>query len=372
MLKILYSSASFVSFDYLKQTAKSIGGLPTNVQVSKGINRLFGTVAMSDLSGGSETYRCVFLKNDSESQEIQNLELYVDILLDTLGEGFDPQTLTPVDGDKYIVPVNAINEWEGYDGKIAMWNDMESVWKFTFDNFFNFEFAKEIPADITVNDQLYEQSQVQIVNDIYDSPYGIDFVPANTDVNKLSIGNIQAGKQVALWIKRIVEKYLVQLIDFNVAGINIDEGGIVLGNGQTVVLKFSYILKTSYQFVLDDSYSVNVSTPLVINTEMKTNEIGEEGYTNLRCNVLFKKDNIIVGSGIDMDVVFMGDTYNNVQSLEYFGLVGGFLAGISFNESANITLSFNSAGVYDIDIDIVDLLNDENILYTGNMHVIVS
>ncbi|MFO7990706.1 MAG: S8 family serine peptidase [Thermoplasmata archaeon] len=43
----------------------------------------------------------------------------------------DPSSLTPSDGDSYIVPVNAVGEWEGQSNKIAEWDSSKHEWEFS-------------------------------------------------------------------------------------------------------------------------------------------------------------------------------------------------------------------------------------------------
>ena len=40
----------------------------------------------------------------------------------------DPSTLTPADGDTYIVAASGIGDWAGWDGRVAVWDDTASVW----------------------------------------------------------------------------------------------------------------------------------------------------------------------------------------------------------------------------------------------------
>lgn len=40
----------------------------------------------------------------------------------------DPSTLTPADGDTYIVAAGAIGDWAGWDGRIAVWDNTAGVW----------------------------------------------------------------------------------------------------------------------------------------------------------------------------------------------------------------------------------------------------
>lgn len=359
MLKIYYSSGKADNFEFQKQPSKSIGGLISDVLVSEGGNKLFGTVAASDLANGSEDFRCIFLKNESPTQEIAELAVYSDVLEDNLGEGFDPSTLTPSQGDKYIVPTGAIGAWSGYDGKIATWNN--SAWEFSFNYFFVFEFSKEIPEDVVINNLTYEQVLVQIINDIYETPYGIDFVSADREPNKLSLGRVNSGKQIALWIKKAVGKYVFEKIDFDVAGVGYVEA---IELNQDIDLKFEYKLLTSYKITGDSEFSGVISTPKVINMTMETNVGGDEGYSNLRCNVTIKRNGVAISSDVVMSVDFMSIVYPNVQDSGYFGLIGGFVAGITFSELIEMTITCAINGIWEFIIDIVDINNDENILHT--------
>lgn len=40
----------------------------------------------------------------------------------------DPGTLTPADGDRYIVAAFAVGAWAGWDGRVAVWDGTASVW----------------------------------------------------------------------------------------------------------------------------------------------------------------------------------------------------------------------------------------------------
>lgn len=42
----------------------------------------------------------------------------------------DPSTLTPADGDRYIVAAGAINAWSGKDDHVAVWRAGLSAWEF--------------------------------------------------------------------------------------------------------------------------------------------------------------------------------------------------------------------------------------------------
>lgn len=42
----------------------------------------------------------------------------------------DPSSLTPSDGDAYIVADSAVNDWAGHDEEIAVWDDGGSQWVF--------------------------------------------------------------------------------------------------------------------------------------------------------------------------------------------------------------------------------------------------
>jgi hypothetical protein len=40
----------------------------------------------------------------------------------------DPSTLTPLDGDTYIIGVNAVGDWSGLDNQVAVWDNTAQVW----------------------------------------------------------------------------------------------------------------------------------------------------------------------------------------------------------------------------------------------------
>lgn len=40
----------------------------------------------------------------------------------------DPSTLTPADGDSYIIAAGATGDWAGYDGHVAVWDAGASAW----------------------------------------------------------------------------------------------------------------------------------------------------------------------------------------------------------------------------------------------------
>lgn len=42
----------------------------------------------------------------------------------------DPSTLTPSDGDRYIVASNAIGDWAGQDGNVAVYDNASTAWVF--------------------------------------------------------------------------------------------------------------------------------------------------------------------------------------------------------------------------------------------------
>lgn len=40
----------------------------------------------------------------------------------------DPSTLTPSDGDTYIVAASAVGDWAGLDGRLVVWDATAGVW----------------------------------------------------------------------------------------------------------------------------------------------------------------------------------------------------------------------------------------------------
>lgn len=40
----------------------------------------------------------------------------------------DPSTLTPSDGDTYIVGPSAVGDWAGLDGRVVVWDNTAQVW----------------------------------------------------------------------------------------------------------------------------------------------------------------------------------------------------------------------------------------------------
>ena len=42
----------------------------------------------------------------------------------------DPSGLTPTDGDTYLVPSGAVNDWSGKDGQVLKWSDAISDWEY--------------------------------------------------------------------------------------------------------------------------------------------------------------------------------------------------------------------------------------------------
>jgi hypothetical protein len=369
MLKVFYSSGSITTNVFPKIPGKSIGGVVSDTEVSKGLGRLFGTIAMDDFANGSKDYRCVFLKNIDISREIQELSVYVDVLLDTLPENFDPQTLTPILGDSYIVPKNSVNQWFGYDGKIATWDG--TAWIFEFNYFAKFLFGTE-PADDYVQDGVtYQKSVVQVLNDVYDPPYGLDFVSANGSLDKLLLGNINAGSQVVLWIQRIVDKYVFKLIDFDIANIDYDQGGFVLPEGQKIRFVFDYVLKNSFLLTATDEFRIAQSVSQNFIVSLVNDLTGEEGYTNLRVNVEVFRNNVKMNDGTVLGGSFLAQSYTNIQNTGYIGNVLGFASSL-IPADLNLSVIFSAKAVYDLVFSLVDLSNSGNILTTKSVRFIVS
>ncbi len=42
----------------------------------------------------------------------------------------DPATLTPADGDRYIVAAGAVGAWTGQDANVAVWDAASGTWAF--------------------------------------------------------------------------------------------------------------------------------------------------------------------------------------------------------------------------------------------------
>lgn len=42
----------------------------------------------------------------------------------------DPSTLTPSDGDRYIVAASAVGDWAGQDGNVAVYDSASTAWVF--------------------------------------------------------------------------------------------------------------------------------------------------------------------------------------------------------------------------------------------------
>lgn len=63
---------------------------------------------------------------DSRFIAYQNTETWYQAVLSI--ESTPP--VSPADGDRYIVGVEATGDWTGHEGKIAQWNDTDEVWEF--------------------------------------------------------------------------------------------------------------------------------------------------------------------------------------------------------------------------------------------------
>lgn len=232
-LKILYSSGSKVTAEYAGITRRSIGGIITDVEVPSTLKNLFGTVSLRMLSNGVKDYRCVFLKNSHATNNITTLRLYADVPL--VAAVTNPTALAPapVLGDKWVVPTGGAGAWSGKAGKLATYNG--TGWTFSFAPFASYRFGFVAPIDITLGDDLYEESYVRTTENIFNAPAGISFVSVDGVANITTIGSgaLNSGKKLGMWIERTINKYIPSETD-----LTVNEGGIKLD--ESIPVKFLY------------------------------------------------------------------------------------------------------------------------------------
>jgi hypothetical protein len=234
-LKLYYSSGSASSQTFTGEARKSIGGIITDVALPNGgMNSLFGDVSLRMLSEKVSDYRGVFLKNIHPTQNITLLNVYADVPL--LAGTLDPATLTPVTGDKYVVPTGAVGAWLGKDGKKAVWNG--TAWVFSFAPFTSWEFGFSAAGNTTIvegdDDVIITNGYVRPLENIFEAPLGVDFYDANGSGDALQIGSgvLNAGQKVFMWMRRAV----VQGVNDN--DLVTDEGTIITQEDIPVVFNY--------------------------------------------------------------------------------------------------------------------------------------
>jgi len=150
------------------------------------------------------------------------------------GYGVNTSAISPITiNTKWIVPASAVGLWlkqnednnsiNENEGKVATWDGV--AWVFAFSPFAKFEFGFVNPIDVTLGDTILEKSFVNKIGNVFEQPSGITFLSADGSDNELTIGtgNLAAGEQIGMWIKRIVDKFKINSFD-----LITDDGGIVL------------------------------------------------------------------------------------------------------------------------------------------------
>jgi len=182
------------------------------------------------------------LSGGTDAIDVSNLRFYVDVPI--LAPTNDPSTLTPVIGDKYIVPDNAIGAWLVPDtddatintvaGKQAEWDGTK--WIFSFAPFGKYQFGFIQPTDIQIDAKtLLKESFIPTIENVFESPAGITFISADTQANETTIGTgtLLAGSAIGMWIKRDVKAFAINRYD-----LLLDEGGITVD--EIVPIMFTY------------------------------------------------------------------------------------------------------------------------------------
>lgn len=209
-MKIYYTSGSLAT-DEFEEIRKSIGGFQTNLEVSGGLNQLFGTVSLRMISEELSDYRCVIIENDTQN-DYSNLNIYTDT--PQVASQKDPDNLSSVnEGDQYIVPQDAEGDWIGLDGKWVIYNG--SSWDVKFRPFALFRYGFVSVDNIT--DGNIQGSAVRKSEDIFSRPSGVDFFSADGSASAVTIGdgNLAAGEKIAVWIERQVKSFEPVSDDFS-------------------------------------------------------------------------------------------------------------------------------------------------------------
>ena len=211
--------------DLLAKTVGTAGDAITIVYTDSG-SGISIVLSGANLTGGVDTIL---------NADISLLNIYVDV--PSVAVVQDPADLvpSPVSGDRWIVPQGAKGLWlkqnsvdnsiNEYEGKIATYNG--SGWTFSFSSFSLFEFGFQAPIDIAIGDKdetILEESFVAPIENVFEPPYGVEFLDADTEPNKLQIGdgNLLIAKKIGVWIKRTVKPFSINGFD-----LITDEGGIV-------------------------------------------------------------------------------------------------------------------------------------------------
>ena len=197
-LKIYYTSGTKTTDVYSKEPRKSTGGYKTASEVAGNLKSLFGSVSAKMLSEGSTDYRCVFIKNESGGA-MSLLKFYFDVNLEAASP--DPSVLTPINGEKWIVPTGGIGLWANQDGRLATYVTASLTWTFSFAEFSTFSLGFETGTSVTIPTA---GTQVETIDDVYTPPSGITFTEADGSVAAITIGDgtLASNGLLAVWIKR--------------------------------------------------------------------------------------------------------------------------------------------------------------------------
>lgn len=347
-MNLFYSSGDLTSSEFKKNPSQSLGGLITAKKIVSDVAMLFGTVSLHDIEYGQKEYRCVFLKNESLSKELQDIKLWVKKTYQ-ITTVTDPNTLIPSVNDCYLVPSGSIGVWLNKNGYLATWSGTE--WVFSLPPLFSFEFAVD--------------TETQLINSTYEQPFGILFTNADSFdeiTNLFDVGSLNPLGFTAIWVKRTVIKRLITKYDFYVEGENNEELRII----QSLSLNLSAVEMNSLKMVDSTSAEYFADTDYSIVIPVKINEIGEDNYSALNFGFSFKFNDGIDFTKLSCDAYFSSTTYTDIVNNSSFG---SFASTGNFNENLILNITFLDTGVYDLTFTIED---SGNILYTKVYRYIIS
>ena len=74
----IYYSGAISNEQMQGDPSKSLGGYRSSVFISNSmLNKLFDELGISEMNNGQSVYRCIFIKNNHNTESINNLSLYI-------------------------------------------------------------------------------------------------------------------------------------------------------------------------------------------------------------------------------------------------------------------------------------------------------
>lgn len=346
MIKLFYSSGSLVDSSFTKQPSKSIGGLMTTQSISGGVGSLFGTVSNTQIEKGAKEYRCIYVQNTDLNKEVKDIKLWINKNY-TVTNQINPNSLSPNNGDKFLVPKGAIEQWLGYDGQIATFNNL--LWSFELNKFANYSFSLEETA--------------QLLNNGNSEPFGLTSTSADSTDNGttgfFSIGDLAPLQSKPLWIYRTISKYSINEYTLLTAETPINE---MLKFTESERFNISYTEMNSYKITSSNQSEYTVNELQLIPFTIALNTLGEANYSSLGLKVSLLWQGIINNSKFEADVDFMTTNYTDLNN------IGNFASTNNLSEVLDLNITFLDTGIFDISVQLIDL-NTENILFTKTIQI---